>query len=157
MLHGNLPSFPDSMLRGNPRPIRISYFLYQGVGSWTYFWKRVDVDIIYAASSVGRFSKFDALKTLNFLVGSKHPFWGEMVWLAHPSQPHHLRLRQLWFLGSSAGWGDDDGCWRIQVSSFQPHNFWVLQIFCSEKPHPILAAIRKKPPKDWTRVDVSLL
>ena len=26
---------------------------------------------------MGRFSKFDALKTLNFLVGSKHPFLGE--------------------------------------------------------------------------------
>jgi len=27
----------------------------------------------------------------------------------------------------------------------------------SEKPHPILAAIRKNPPKDWTRVDVGLI
>jgi len=27
----------------------------------------------------------------------------------------------------------------------------------SDKPHPILAAIRKRPPEGWTRVDVSLI
>ena len=28
------------------------------------------------------------------------------------------------------------------------------ELFCSKRPHPILAAIRKKPPEGWTRVNV---
>ena len=32
-----------------------------------------------------------------------------------------------------------------------------IKLLRSEKPHPILAAIRKNPPKDWTRVDVGLI
>ena len=32
--------------------------------------------------------------------------------------------------------------------------FLFEELFCSKRPHPILAAIRKKPPEGWTRVNV---
>ena len=38
---------------------------------------------------------------------------------------------------------------------FENHRkFAFEELFCSKRPHPILAAIRKKPPEGWTRVNV---
>ena len=38
---------------------------------------------------------------------------------------------------------------------FENHRkFSFEELFCSKRPHPILAAIRKKPPEGWTRVNV---
>ena len=38
---------------------------------------------------------------------------------------------------------------------FENHRkFLFEELFCSKRPHPILAAIRKKPPEGWTRVNV---
>ena len=36
-------------------------------------------------------------------------------------------------------------------------NIWFKEIICSKRPHMILAAIRKRPPEGWTRVDVNLI
>ena len=86
-------------------------------------------------------------------------------------------LTRLWWTSScsprpttpsttTAALASGEPCWLgeprclLTDTGFFLHFFNLLgkiRFFCSEKPHPILAAIRKKPPKDWTRVDVSLI